>query len=119
MKILSRFLEPRKEETSPFINDSRRAKRYEIPLKLNYCDPVTKSSGESLTKNICRNGLRFPVNTKFPKGTVLDLDIEDPYSKALIFSKAKVVWMKEFITGDDAGRMIYEIGVKLFKKRLY
>ena len=119
MKILSRLFEIRKNKEETFINDRRRIKRYDIPLKLNYCDPITKCQGESLTKNISRAGLRFPVNTKVPKGTMLDLKIEDPYSKALINSRAKVIWMEKFITGDDAEDVIYEVGVRLLKKRLY
>ena len=102
-----------------FVNDRRRVKRYDIPLKLTYWDPITNFRGETLTKNICKTGLRFQVNTKIPKNTVLDLNIEDPYSNVLITSKAKVIWLEKFVTGDDAEDVIYEAGVKLLKNRLY
>lgn len=108
--------------TSKFfgISDDRRAlKRYELPLKISYCDPVTKSRCESLTKNISRSGLRFSVNSNLPKGSVLDLKIEDPYSDRPISSKAKIMWLEKFIAGDDAGDIIYEVGVRLLKKRLW
>ena len=102
-----------------FVNDRRRAKRYDIPLKLTYCDPIANCRGEALTKNICRAGIRFPIDTKIAKGSMLDLKIEDPYSNALITSKAEVIWLEELVTGDDAGDVVYEVGARLLKKRLY
>ncbi|MBU4342550.1 MAG: PilZ domain-containing protein [Candidatus Omnitrophica bacterium] len=104
---------------SIFSNDHREIKRYDLSLKLNYYDPLTNSKGEALTKNICKNGLRFPVHSKIPKGALLDLNIEDPFSEKLIRSKAKVVWAEEYVTGDDAEDAGYEVGVKLLKKLLY
>ncbi len=119
MKILSRLLNTEKNKNDPFLDDRRSGKRYDIPLKLNYYDPATKQQGEALTKNICRTGLRFPVGAKIPKGSILDLKIEDPYSAASILSKAKVMWTHEFATGDDAEDMIYETGVRLLKRKIF
>lgn len=119
MKLLSRLFGTRKYEPESFINDHRCAKRYDLLLKLNYCDPVTNHQREGLTKNISKAGLRFPVDAEIPKGTVLDLKIEDPNSHASIRSKARVIWLEKFVTGDDAEDAIYEVGVKLLKKRLY
>jgi len=119
MRFLPRFFEGGKDREEAFINDRRCAKRYKVLLKLNYSDPVSKCEGESLTRDISRTGLKFSVTRKIPKGTMLDLKIEDPNSSASISSKAKVIWMKELITGDDAGNLIYEVGVRLLKKRLY
>lgn len=119
MKILSKLFEAPEKKVGTFINDRRLGKRYDIPLKLNYLDPSTNSQGESLTKNISRFGLRFQVNTNIPRGTMLDLKIEDPNSHSFISSKAKVLWVEKFITGDDAGGAIYEVGVRLSRKRLY
>lgn len=119
MKILSRLFEARKDEPETFINDRRCAKRHGILLRLNYRDPVTNFQGESLTRNISRTGLRFPVETRIAKGAILDIKIEDPNGNASLSSKAKVIWLEEFITGDDADDVIYEVGVKLLKKRLY
>ena len=102
-----------------FINDRRRTKRYDIPLKLTYCDPITNCRGEALTRNICRAGIRFPVDTKIAKGAILDVRIEDPYSNASISSKLEVIWLEEFITGGDAEDVIYEAGARLLKGRLY
>jgi len=102
-----------------FSNDRRENKRYDLSLKLNYCDPLTNSKGEALTKSISKNGLRFPVSSKIPKGALLDLNIESPFSEKLIRSKARVIWVEEFITGADAEDIGYEVGVKLLKKLLY
>jgi hypothetical protein len=117
--MFSKFLDILKRETKTFINDCRLSKRYELPLKLNYYDPLTKREGESLAKNISSTGLRFSVATKIPKGTMLDLRIEDPWSNTQISSRAKIIWMEEFITKDDAEGLIYEVGVKLLKKKLW
>ncbi len=119
MKALSKIFEATKKEVESFINDRRFAKRYDVPLKLNYCAAIPDCRGQALTKNICRKGLKFPINTKVPKGTMLDLKIEDPHSHSFISSKARVVWSEEFVTGDDAGDVIYEVGVKLLRKCLY
>lgn len=119
MKILSRLLNTEKNKKDSFLDERRSVKRYDIPLKLSYYDPDTKQQGEALTKNICRTGLRFPISTKIPRGSILDLKIEDPYSAASILSKAKVVWTHEFVTGDDAEDVVYEAGVKLLKNRIF
>jgi len=119
VKRLSRLFETAKKELEGFASDRRALKRYTIPLKLNYYAPISDCHGESETKDICKKGLRFPVNTKIPTGTVLDLRIEDPCTKAFISSKAKVMWAEEFVTGDDAGDVTYEVGVRLLRKHLY
>ncbi|MBU4311401.1 MAG: PilZ domain-containing protein [Candidatus Omnitrophica bacterium] len=119
MKILSRLLNTEKNKDDSFLDDRRFGKRYDVPLKLDYYDPATKQQGEALTKNICSRGLRFPVSAKIPKGSILDLKIEDPYSAASILSKARVVWTHEFVTGDDAEDVIYETGVKLLKRKIF
>ena len=72
-----------------------------------------------MTKNISRSGLRLPLTTKIPKGTILDLRIEDPYGNTPVSLKGKIVWAKEFVAGDDAEDVIYEAGVELIKKPLY
>lgn len=118
MKIVPKLFDKRRVGTG-FVNDRRVLKRYDVPLKLKYFDSVTKCSGEALSRNICRTGLRFPVSTKIVKGSILDLAIEDPYGDEPISSKAKVVWMEKFIAGDDAEDVMYEVGVKLLKKRLF
>lgn len=119
MKILSRLITTQRNKKDSLIDDRRSAKRYEIPIKLSYYERATKRQGETLTKNICRTGLRFPVNAKIPKGSILDLRIEDPYGAASILSKAVVVWAQEFVTGDDDKDVIYEAGVKLLKRKLF
>ena len=118
MKPILKFFKVAKEEKT-FVNDHRSAKRYELPLKLNYHDPLTNYHGESLTRDISKNGLRFPVDTKIPKGTILDLKVEDPNSHTSICSKAKVVWLEKIVTGDDAEDVVHEVGVKFLKKKLY
>jgi hypothetical protein len=117
MALLTKLF--KKEKELDFINDRRFSKRYDMLLKLNYYDPVTKSKGISLTKNISKSGVRFPVDVKFPKNTMLDLKIEDPNSQRSISSKAKVIWTEEFVFGDNAENTRYEIGVKLINSRIF
>jgi len=107
------------EKTKSFSNNRRDAKRYELPLKLTYLDPVTNRHEETLAKNICKNGLRFKVNAKMQKGTHLNLKIEDPFSISFIFSDAEIMWADEFVTGDEVEDISHEVGVRLLKKRLY
>lgn len=103
---------------SSFINDRRREKRYDVLLKVNYKESDSNSYHEVLTKNICKTGLRFSVDRKIPKGSFMDIVVEDPNTNALISSKAKVVWIEDNIT-PDTEEVIYEAGVKLLKKKLY
>ena len=119
MKTILNVLNLIKKGGGPSVDDRRSQKRYDLQLKLKYCDPVTKHYGEILSKNISKNGVRFPLNAGISKGTTLDLEIEDPYSNTFMPSKAKIVWVKEFITGDDADDVTYEAGVSLIKKVLY
>jgi hypothetical protein len=102
-----------------FINDRRDSKRYDIMLKLNYSYPEIKSSGESFTKNISRHGIRFPVSSKLPKGSLLDIKIEDTDSDKLMTLKGKVAWIEEFSGEDDSSTVRYETGVNLLKKKLF
>ncbi|MDP8230102.1 MAG: PilZ domain-containing protein [Candidatus Gorgyraea atricola] len=100
-------------------NDRRIEKRYEVLLKAEYKDPITGVNGEGLTKNICSRGIMLPVNSMIAKGTVLDIKIEDPNSTALISTKAEVAWIEELINGDDVEDTLYQVGMKLLKKKLY
>ncbi len=117
MRILSRLFGSKQEER--FVDDRRFAKRYDALLKLKYFDPQSNSQGESITKNISRNGLRFRIDKKIPKGHIVELEIENPNSHRSLSSKAKVIWLKEFVAGNNAGDLTYEVGVKLLKKRLF
>ncbi len=103
----------------PFLTDRRDAKRYNMPLKLDYIDPTANLKGTALAINISKSGLRFPVDVKMKKGTILDLKLEDPFNHTPIFSKAEVVWVNEFIDGEEPEDIGYEVGVRLSKKRLY
>jgi hypothetical protein len=119
MISLLRLFKNIKKEEGVFINDHRVFKRYDIPLKLNYSYGVNNIRGESLSKNISRHGLRFPVNARIPKGAMLDLVIENPYGASRVKSKARVMWTEKFVSGDDAKGSIHEIGVRLFRKNLF
>ncbi|MBU1061792.1 MAG: PilZ domain-containing protein [Candidatus Omnitrophica bacterium] len=119
MKVLTGLFGLNKKEIGTFANDRRREKRYALSLKLNYSNPVTNFNGDSLTKNICKSGLRFPIDKKVPSGTIMDLMVESLYSNALVPLKAEVIWAEEFIAEDDAGDVICEVGVRLVKKKLY
>ncbi len=118
MKMLSIF-RMKKESDESFINDRRHSKRYDILLKLNYSEPVTSSTGESLTKNICKNGLRFPTEKSIPRDSILTICIEDPYGNNPIRSKARVIWTEEFATGEDSDNIVYEVGAQLIKRHVY
>ena len=99
-------------------NDRRKAKRYDMMLKLNYFNPATNSSEETLTKNISKNGLRFPVKPGLAKGALLDIKIEDPHSSKFLSLKGKIAWLEEF-SEEDAESVRYEIGVNLLKKPIF
>jgi hypothetical protein len=99
--------------------EKRDVKRYELPLKLSYSAPLSGYRGESLTKNISKRGIRFQIGVKISKDAILDIKIENPYTNSLISSKAKVVWVKEFINNDSPDGTVLEAGVQLLKRSLY
>ena len=117
MALSKKIFEFKKE--SDFVNDRRNSKRYDIMLKLNYSYLEIKYSGESLTKNISKNGLRFPVNLRVAKGALLDIKIEDPNSDKFLSLKGRVAWLEEFSGEDDSNAVRYETGVNILKKRLF
>lgn len=108
------------KKESDFINDRRDSRRYNIMLKLNYSHPAIGCPEESFTKNISRNGLRFPVTAKLVKGTFLNISIEDPNSEKSLLLKGRVIWLEEFSgEDDDSGTVRYETGVNLLKRKLF
>ncbi len=117
MELFKKIFEFKKE--FDFINDRRKSKRYDIMLKLSYSCPETRYTGESFTKNISENGLRFPVNLRIAKGALMDIKIEDPNSDKFLLLKGKVRWLEEFSREDDFDAVRYETGVSLLKKKLF
>jgi len=118
MEIISRLFGISKKEES-FVNDRRCAKRYDMHLKLNYLDPETMEQGETVTKNISKTGLRFPIDKKFSTCDILHLKIEDPNSTRHIKSKAQVVWMEQFFNEGNAEEPVYETGIRLLSRKLF
>jgi len=117
MKLINKML--RIKNSPDFINDRRDSKRYDIMLKLDYQDIMTGLISESLTKNISKNGLRFPVSSKLAKGSILGIKVEDPFSDKLLPRKGMVTWLEEFPGEEDAGSAKYEIGVNILHKGLF
>ncbi|MDP2920880.1 MAG: PilZ domain-containing protein [Candidatus Omnitrophota bacterium] len=117
MKLLNKILGIKKDPD--FINDRRDSKRYDLALKLRYAEPSTKTISESCTKNISRNGLRFPVNSKLTRGSIVDIDVEDPNSDRFLSLKGRVMWLEELASEDDSGSARYETGINLLKKALF
>ena len=66
-----------------------------------------------------RHIVRFPVNSRLPKGSILDIKIEDPNSSRLLSLRGKVNWLEEFSGEDDSASARYETGVSLLKKNLF
>lgn len=116
MKLFKKMFGLKKE--FDFINDRRASKRYDIMLKLNYSKKDTATAW-CFTKNISKNGLRFPVNYRIEKGALLDLKIEDPNSGKFLPFKGKVAWLEEFSGEDYSDAVRYETGVTLLKNKLF
>lgn len=119
MRFISQFFKGWLKDVSDGMDDRRHWKRYEALLQVDYLDPATNMQGKAITKNISKNGLRFPIEKEIPKGTILDMKIEDPHTHNRISSKAKVKWLEKFVAGDNAEDVTYEVGVKLLDRHLY
>jgi len=78
-------------------------------MSVRYKDQATgKINGISLSKDLCRDGLKVASNEPIARGTILDLEIDIPDDPKSVYSVGEVVWTK-VLEGDPKS---YEHGVK-------
>jgi|GEM_PF-1121055 len=116
LRLIQKYIEKDTSNNNPL--ERRLSKRYNLPLKVHYYDPIQKCNIQTYARNFSKFGLSFNMSNRIPEGTVLTLKIEDPWSDRPISAKAKIVRLVEFVTGNDAEGLVYEVGLKLLKQRL-
>lgn len=70
----------------------------------------------SLAKNISQGGICIICYERMQESDVLDLRIYLPQEKTPINALGRVVWIKEFVIGDDlSGGKRYDVGIEFMK----
>jgi c-di-GMP-binding flagellar brake protein YcgR len=97
--------------------ERRKYVRLNALVDVAYNKHPRKSGEESslqLSKNISKGGICLIVYEEFKKDDLLDLKICFSGVKAPIEAVARVVWVSEFIIGDEIGKR-YDLGIEFIK----
>ena len=73
--------------------------------------PTTEEKELTLTKNISKGGICLIAYEDLKENEVLSLKIFLPEEKAAINAVGKVVWVKEFVVGEDYKNRRFDAGV--------
>lgn len=96
------------------MEERRKFMRFSASVDVRYSAPGMAIEGSSLSKDVSREGMGFPVNRIMPIGTPLDLEINIPGEIAPIFAGAEVAWVKR-----SSERGNFDAGVKVVKMDLF
>ena len=92
------------------MKERRKFMRFNASVDVRYSVPGMAIEGLSLSKDVSREGMGFPVNRMMPIGTPLELELNIPGKIAPVFARAEVAWVKEL-----AERADFDAGVKVLK----
>jgi len=90
--------------------DRRKFKRFDTYMSVKYQSTEDASlQGISLSKDLCRNGIKINSDKSMEMGTRLDLEINIPDDPKSIHTHGKVMWSRPS-DGEDQG---FDQGVQL------
>jgi c-di-GMP-binding flagellar brake protein YcgR len=69
----------------------------------------------SLSKNIGAGGICLIVYEEMRESEILDLKIYLPEGLSPVSAVGKIVWVKEFVVGDDLKGKRYDVGIEFIK----
>lgn len=84
--------------------------RIDTILSIKYS--INHEKKNSLSKNISCGGILIQLSEKLSESTPLRLDIHLPDTERPVFARGEVVWVKDLPHIDEAGRRIFDTGVK-------
>ena len=90
--------------------ERRKFIRFSIPVDVKYGAPVEGIEGLSMSRDVSREGIGFPMNKQMARGTMLELKIGIPGELAPIIARGEVAWVKESSEKAD-----FDAGVKVVK----
>lgn len=77
--------------------------------------PAAVKEEISLTKNISKGGICLIVYEELKENDLLNLRIFLPDDKVAINAVGRVVWIKEFIIGDNPESKRFDVGIEFVK----
>ncbi|MFA6216260.1 MAG: PilZ domain-containing protein [Candidatus Omnitrophota bacterium] len=93
--------------------ERRKFSRLNILVDVSYSKKdIASSENLTRTRNISKSGICFVGYEKLNESDVIDLKIFLPGEKLPITATAKVVWVKEFVIGDPASGVRYDVGTE-------
>lgn len=92
------------------MEDRRKFMRFSVPVDVKYGAPVEGIEGLSMSRDVSREGVGFPVNRQMVRGTMLELEINIPGEFIPVIARGEVAWVKE-----SAERGDFDAGVKVVK----
>lgn len=90
------------------MKERRKFMRFSASVDVKYAAPGMAIEGSSLSKDVSREGMGFPVNRMMPTRAPLELEVNIPGEIAPIFAHAELAWVKE-----SAERGDFDAGVRL------
>ena len=90
--------------------ERRKFIRFSVPVDVKYGAPVEGIEGLSMSRDVSREGIGFPVNKQMARGTAVELEIGIPGELAPIFASGEVAWMKR-----SSERSDFDAGMKVVK----
>lgn len=90
--------------------EKRTSIRVDTVLNVKYT--VNNLNKKSVSKNISRGGILIQVSEKLNKSIFLFIDIYLPNEPKSISAKGEVVWVKELTDLDEAGRRVFDTGIR-------
>ncbi len=90
--------------------ERRKFIRFPIPVDVKYGAPVEGIEGLSISKDVSREGIGFPVNKQMASGTTVELEINIPREFVPIIASGEVAWVKRSSERGD-----FDAGVKVVK----
>lgn len=92
------------------MEDRRKFMRFPVSVQVDYADSREGIKGSSVSKDVSREGIGFPVNRQMAKGTLIELQISIPGEVNPVSASGEVVWAKESVRGED-----FDTGIKMVK----
>ena len=90
------------------MKERRKFMRFSVPVDVKYGAPVEDIEGLSMSRDVSREGISFPVNKQMVRGTMVELEMDVPGEIAPIFAQGEVAWVKE-----SAERGDFDAGLKV------
>ena len=98
------------------MEEKRKYVRLDASIKVSYRilkGPEVRH--EALSRNIGGGGIRFPVEERLKKDSLLELEIDLPNGAGPIEALGQVVWREELLTKGEGKKEHFDVGMKFVR----